>query len=530
MAPFFTIAACSPTRQAALRRVMIAHVAVLGITSLALGWTATRHGPLLIGNVALIAGIVEGALLIGWRLSQLPKSQALEFLLVSPLRPGRVFLAEALVGVARLAMITLAGLPILVLLVLDGLLAATDVATLLGVSFIWGIVAGLALTCWAYESPVVRRWGERVAGAFILVYLIVGVLGAEHLPRWLAELPSELGAPLLAAFEALHEYNPFGVIRFAMEQPPGWGRGRVQFVELLGLGVALGLLLRGAARLHPHFQEWHYRPAVADQRKRRAELEDRPLTWWAVARVSRYSGRINLWLAGGFGALYAVYTLFEADWPDMLGRQVFVTFENLGGVPMLTTALVLLAAVPAAFQYGLWDANAQDRCRRLELLLLTQLDGHAYWHAAASAAWRRGRGYFLVALILWSAAAWEGKIAPLHALGALAASVLLWGLYFALGFRAFTRGAHANGLGLALTLVTPIATGLLFVSGQSSAAALLPPGAVFAAAHDCGSWWWIGPALAGVLTLVLAQITRARCDVSLRNWYERHHGAAAGGD
>ena len=48
----------------------------------------------------------------GWRLTQIPKSQALEFLLVSPLRPRRLFLAEALVGLTRLALVTLSGLPL----------------------------------------------------------------------------------------------------------------------------------------------------------------------------------------------------------------------------------------------------------------------------------------------------------------------------------------------------------------------------------------------------------------------------------
>ena len=61
----------------------------------------------------------------------------------------------------------------------------------------------------------------------------------------------------------------------------------------------------------------------------------------------------------------------------------------------------MLAAVPAAFQYGLWDSTDQDRCRRLELLLLTDLSGDDYCHAALAAAWRRGRGYFVVAVVLW---------------------------------------------------------------------------------------------------------------------------------
>ena len=72
--------------------------------------------------------------------------------------------------------------------------------------------------------------------------------------------------------------------------------------------------------------------------------------------------------------MYAAYIVAGDAWPDWLGSQVFVTFDQMGGVPAMAAALVVLAAVPAAFQYGLWDSSAQDRCRRLELLLLTDLD------------------------------------------------------------------------------------------------------------------------------------------------------------
>ena len=129
-------------------------------------------------------------------------------------------------------------------------------------------------------------------------------------------------------------------------------------------------------------------------------MGDRPLSWWAVRRVSEYSGRVNLWLAGGFGVLYALYTVAGPLWPNWTGRRVFMIFDETGGVPVWATALVVLAAVPAAFQYGLWDSNLQERCRRLEVLLVTRLSAFDYWHAAAAAAWRRGRGYFAVALLL----------------------------------------------------------------------------------------------------------------------------------
>lgn len=527
MLSFFTLAAASPTRRHALRTLIVAHVAALGLTTLGLAWLSVRARPLAVGNVLLIAGIIEGALIIGWRLTQLPKSQALEFLLVSPLRPGRVLLAEALVGLARLALVTLSGVPLLLLLVTHGVVYRADLPALLLVPYVWGAVTGLGLTAWAYEPDMVRRWGERVLVVLILFYLVVGVLAAEHLPQWLAALPDGVGHRLFAGFQSFHEYNPFGVMRFAMEQSPAWARGRVEFATWLGAGLTVALLLRAAARLQGHFQELHYKPATSAKGEKRIAVGDRPLTWWAVKRVSRYSGRINLWLAGGFGVLFAAYTVFADEWPVWLGRQVFTTFENLGGIPMLTTALVLLAAVPAAFQYGLWDSNTQDRCRRLELLLLTHLDGRAYWHAAASAAWRRGRGYFAVAIVLWLAAAIAGKLGATQVLAAFAAGVILWGLYFALGFRAFSKGMQANTLGIVLTLLVPIATWLLLAGDWPKAAAWLPPGSVFGAAKELSSSWLIGPLAGGLAALWIGRVARTHCDRELRRWYEGHHGMAA---
>src|SRR5262249_61152229 len=83
------------------------------------------------GYVLLTAGIVEGAVLLGWRLTQLPKSQALEFLFVSPLRPWQLFVAEAVVGLSRLALITLCGLPVLLLMTVGGFLDRTDLGPFL---------------------------------------------------------------------------------------------------------------------------------------------------------------------------------------------------------------------------------------------------------------------------------------------------------------------------------------------------------------------------------------------------------------
>src|SRR5205807_3319073 len=124
---------------------------------------------------------------------------------------------------------------------------------------------------------------------------------------------------------------------------------RMIVVEGGSLLLLLGLLLRSAWRLGPHFHEWHYRPAVLSDRER-GQIAERPLTWWAVKRVSEYSGRINLWLAGGFSVLYALYSIAGSHWPAWMGRSVFEIADRGLGLGGLATALVVLAAVPAAFQ------------------------------------------------------------------------------------------------------------------------------------------------------------------------------------
>src|SRR6266571_3959197 len=117
--PFFTLAMTSPERQHAFRRMVVFHLAL--IAGIGFFVHALPDVPLAnLSHVLVIAAIIEGAFLIGWRLVQIPKSQALEFLLVSPLQPRRVFLAEALAGLGRLALVTLAGLPVLLLLTLAG--------------------------------------------------------------------------------------------------------------------------------------------------------------------------------------------------------------------------------------------------------------------------------------------------------------------------------------------------------------------------------------------------------------------------
>ncbi len=524
-APFFALAAQSPTRQIAFRRLAALHLLVLGGACWSLSIQPVGRPALLLGHLALVMGIVEGALLIGWRLTQLPRSQALEFLLVSPLRPPWLLMAEALVGLAQLGLLTLVGLPVFLLLVADGRLAPLDPLPLIIMPFTWGALTGLGLTVWAYEPRGVRRVGERIMLGLVLVYLIVGVLAAENLRYWLALFPDSGRIAFLRGFAALHTHNPFGTLSYWLENGAAIAGERVLGLEMAALLVLVLLLIRAAGRLQAHFHERHYQPVRDVSREQRPRIGARPLTWWAVRRVTEYSGRINLWLAGGFAVLYALYILAGPRWPNWLGQRVFQLCDEMGGIAGLTTGLVVLAAVPAAFQYGLWDSNAQDRCRRLELLLLTELDIGDYWQAAAAAAWRRGRGYFGAALLLWTAAVFAGRVSVAQVGAALASAVLLWSLYFVLGFRAFSRGMQASGLGLALTVGLPLAAFVSMRLGGAILGALTPPGLVYSAHVPAGSLLWLlGPVLLAGLTLGLARGSLRDGDAQLRRWYDQHHG------
>jgi hypothetical protein len=528
LSAFFALAARSPSRQIAFRKVVAVHLVLLAGVFGIVGVLGRGGSAEVFGHALLVAGIVEGAVLIGWRLTQLPKSQALEFLLVSPLRPRGLFVAEALVGFVQLTLVTLSGLPVLALLVLDGFLEPLDPLPLLFIPLAWGAVAGLGLTVWAYEAAWIRRLGEKVAMATIVVYLVVGVLAGENLREWLAVLPDDLARLLLQGFFRFHTDNPFGVMRYWFNGPPSPATGAAIQVTLVGAGLAGLFLLRGAFRLQPHFHEVHYLPLGDLHDPNRPRVGDRPLTWWAVKRVARFAGRVNLWLAGGFGLLYAAYLVAGDAWPAWLGRTVFLMCDQAGGVPALTTALVLLAAVPAAFQYGLWDSSVQDRCRRLELLLLTDLEPSDYWHAAVSAAWNRGRGYFIIAGMLWIAGFLAGRLSIAQVLAAAAGGVLLWSLYFTLGFRAFSRGMQANALGLMLTVGLPLLVFGADRCGVPAFGAVLPPGIVYgSAAAPVGAAAAIGALCAAGLALAMARSSLHGGDAELRRWYTRHASARA---
>jgi hypothetical protein len=325
----------------------------------------------------------------------------------------------------------------------------------------------------------------------------------------------------------LHTANPFAVMQYWFEphRIAEVAAERFLGLSLAAVGFSGLLLMRGAGRLRGHFHDRHYRPLSEVPTDAADHPGDQPLAWWAVRRVMEYSGRVNIWLAGGFGAVYAAYTIAGDRWPPWMGRLIFQMVESIGGIPALTAGLVVLAAVPACFQYGLWDSSISDRCRRLELLLLTALGGGDYWFASAAAAWRRGRGYFSIAVLLWLAAWIAGKATLLAVIASLVSGVLLWSLYFSLGFCSFARGRQANGLGILLTLGVPLIAVILVKSRWPELAALTPPGNVWSAmAVGSDSAWLCGALLIGGTALALGWAARRTCDRDLRLWFDRNHG------
>lgn len=527
LAPFFSVAMRAPGRQMSFRRLGTIHVVLSSILVFATLQRPTAEFTSIVAQLFLVLGLVEGAAIIGWRLTQLPKSQALEFILTSPIQPRRLFFAESLVGIARFALVSLAGLPVIVWLGLCGVLDWSDVAVLLVMPFVWGLVAGLGLTAWVYEPQRIKRIGEILGLLGVLVYLVIGVMAGEHLRLWLEQLPDWLGRMLFDSVMFLHTMNPFGVLRYWFDDGrKGWiAWERMVHLHYFAAGLLAVLALRGASRLRGHFQDRHYKPQTSKRETQLERIGERPLSWWAVRRVMEYSGRVNLWLACGFALVYSAFIVAGDAWPPWMGKLVFSLFDGWGGPAMVATSLAVLAAVPAVYQFGLWDATVAARCQRLELLLLTELTANDYAHASFSAAWKRGRGYLVGVILLALAMAISGRVHWWDSMACLFGAASLWLLAFAVGFRGFASGNQTNGIASLFTLGLPLALVGLWRIGQPELASLIPTAAAFVPLKTgITPAWCVGFLGTTVFAGWLLRLGMARCDRDLRNWFDANQG------
>ena len=480
---FFKQASRSPSRQRFFRTLAVIHFLVLSMVILIV--LQGKRIPLAaaVGDAIVLLGIVEGALVVGWRLVQWPKSRALEPLLLANLSSAGVMAGEQAVGMTFLALLQAVSLPLLAILHSFHHLPAYSLWLFPMQGLLWGAITGFGLAWWAYEPKNVRWWGERILGLVLCVYFVVGGLAGEHTIPLLRSMPGHWGNWIVDSMLAVHSSNPFAIMhRIAAGDPSAWTS---VWVTTLGGIVALSfMLMRSAYRLKDHYTDRHYRPVLDDGRRNRGTIGDEPLTWWAVRRVHEYAGRVNLYLAGGTAVIYATYLIMGPHWPTWMGSQIFEIFEQNGGVASITTILVLLAAVPAAYQYGLWDVSKTDRCQRLENLLVTDLGATDYERASWAASWSRGRGYFYAAILLWIAGAIAGRMSWLQVLLAMGASWLLLILYFVIGFRSLARNGGGASVGFFLSVILPLMVWGLASAGYEWLARLLPPGIVYYAAAD----------------------------------------------
>lgn len=526
--PFYEQAGRSISRQLSFRRLLF--VLMIGLAVMCL--VPIRFGRpnlvIALGLTLLFGGIISGGLLIGWRLTQLPKSRSLEPLLLAPVDSIHLMLGEQIVAVTYFGLIMLSSVPILVLCVSMQWMQPLDALVLFVIAFTWGSFAGLGLTWWTYEPERLRKWVEQIFGITMLVYVSTAVMFFERFLAWARGLPSGWGRWIHEVLLFIHTFNPFDLI-FRI----GWGMSSDIWFRFWALeGVALvGLtffVLRSAYRLKNHYLDQNYRPRVERTRKGDLKIQDWPLRVWAILRVSQYSGRANVWLAWGIAVSYSAYMLMGTSWPAWMGKRIFISFDRVGGVPAVSTVFALLAAVPAAYQYGLWDNSIPERCRRLETFLMTKLTAWDYFDASVRAAWHRGQGYFFPATLLWIAYWYAGRLPTLALLCTLYCSVAIIISYMALGFSQFTRTSGNNAIGFVLTFLLPVVTWGVGEAGLKYVAAALPGGAIFFASSGKASGlellyfagvWSIWLSVSGFIHYR----TIRSFDHDLRDWYDRNH-------
>ncbi|MEZ6072745.1 MAG: hypothetical protein R3C10_21400 [Pirellulales bacterium] len=489
----------------------------------------------------LLVGIVVGGCLVGWRLAQLPKSRALEFTLVAPGSDWEFVGAEVLVAAVRTVVVLSAPLPLLVMLASMGWFDARQATTIYAVPIAAGTLAGLGLAVVAYEPMWVRKSLERLLLATIVLYLVCcGLFGAAFVP-WLSrqwhqwQLASGMFSTSLAV---LGQLNPFRLTEEVGSDPSSvtWFRAGAVVSFLLALSAACACRL--VRRLRPHHYEENY-DRQFDRRAYQQAVGDRPLSWWTARRVSRFKGNVNLYLAWATVGLYSSWLVLADRWPPWLATQLLWMIESFGGGAILAAAAVQLAVVPTAFLNGLWDSNEQQRARRLELLLVTPLGARQYLWASVTAAWCRGRGYVLAALVLWAAALHAGRISSADVITLCAVSAVYMLLSFSVMFRFFARTDSDHDVtvrGIFWSVGLPLLTAAVYQSGATAMLAASPLGAIYllslpaaareqllgAEAPGVMHVVWAAQAFYLCLSVVLLRRALASFDHEIREWFANH--------
>lgn len=489
-------------------------------------------------------GLIVGACLTGWRIAQFPKSRACEFYLVTPVSSATFVLAEIFAGTLRTAYVLMAAFPGTMALLGLGLFSWYDVSAVMILPVMAGCLTEIGLATVAYEPPRVRKLLERLFLGSIVAYLVLfGLLGHYAAP-WFFDAWSrrfDVSGDSLASFQFLLFYfNPFRLLdSVGNADRTSAGLPRILAVSTV-LSTVCGLCLwRMACRLRHHSREENYAQRSGKQKFTRL-IGNKPLSWWTARRVSQFKGNINLYLAWATVGLFIAWMVFRDQWPYWLAQRQLYLLEVYGGAPLLAALALQMAVVPTAFLNGLWDSNAQVRCRRLELLLTTPLSGWDYLQGSMVAGWTRGRGYVLAALSLWIAMAVTGRISW----AACAACLLLAGnflvLYFAAAFRNFARLSDDGSVstrGLLWSVGPPALTLLLFQADWTLAGVATPLGAVYFAslapleqAQAVGTmtgWPWAIIVAENLLFLLAAVWSLRegvrRFDTEIREWFSQYH-------
>ncbi len=199
-----------------LRGAALGMVAVMALGQVSAAAQRPEELVLRLTWLQLLASLVIGACLVGWRVAQFPKSRAAEFHLVTPAADWQIILGEILGGAVKTVVVSGATLPFIAAMLGAGWIRLDAALAVFFVPLAGGLTAGLALAVAAYEPRWVRAWFERLTLLAILVYLVtLGLLGDYFLPiyvTWRARLSVFWDETLLNSGDVLRYLNPFALL------------------------------------------------------------------------------------------------------------------------------------------------------------------------------------------------------------------------------------------------------------------------------------------------------------------------------